>query len=76
MKLVTLVEQDFSVQASIRDVLRNNRLVAEAARQAGLASPPLDACHALFRETVALCEAQADMAAVVHAIEARTRALH
>lgn len=76
MKLVKLVEQDFSVQASIRDVLWNNRLVAEAARQAGLASPLLDVCHALFRESVALGEEKADMAAVVHAIEARTRTLH
>lgn len=76
MKLAKLVEQDFSVHASIRDVLWNNRLVGEAAREARLASPLLDVCHALFRETVALGQAQADMAAVVHAIEARTRALH
>ncbi len=72
MKALKLVERDFSVQASISDVLKNNRLVAEAARAAHLASPLLDVCHALFGETEALGHGQADMAAVVRAIEART----
>jgi 3-hydroxyisobutyrate dehydrogenase len=52
--------------------LKNNRLITEAARQAGIASPLLDVCHALFAETLALGHATLDMAAVVHAIEART----
>ncbi len=72
VKLTKLVERDFAVQASIVDVLENNRLVAQAARHAMLASPLLDVCHALFGETLALGHGQADMAAVVHAIEART----
>lgn len=50
----------------------NNELIAEAARRAGLASPLLDACHALFTETVTLGHGGSDMVAVLHAIEART----
>ncbi|HEX4385670.1 MAG TPA: NAD(P)-dependent oxidoreductase, partial [Myxococcales bacterium] len=69
VKAVKLAAGDFAVQASIINVLDNNRLVAEAARAAGLASPLLDVCHALYGETVALGHGQADMAAVVRAIE-------
>lgn len=72
MKLAKLVVRDFNVQASITDVLKNNQLVAEAARKARIASPLLDACHALFGETAALNYGHEDMAAVVRAIEART----
>ncbi|WP_323120721.1 NAD(P)-dependent oxidoreductase [Burkholderia alba] len=73
-KALKLVERDFDVQASIADVFKNNRLVAEAARASGVASPLLDVCHALYGETVALGHGQADMVAVVRAIEARTDA--
>jgi len=72
VKILKLVNRDFDVQASITDVLKNNRLVAEAARHAGIASPLLDVCYALFGETQALGHGQADMAAVIHALEART----
>jgi 3-hydroxyisobutyrate dehydrogenase len=71
-KALKLVTRDFDVQASIADVLYNNRLVAEAARRARVASPLLDACHALYGEALALGHGDADMAAVLHAIEART----
>ncbi|MBB6099694.1 3-hydroxyisobutyrate dehydrogenase [Deinobacterium chartae] len=74
VKAPKMVERDFSVQASIADVLKNNRLVAEAARRAAMASPLLDACHALFAETVSLGFAHEDMAAVIRALEARTGA--
>lgn len=74
VKLLKLVDHDFSVQAGLVDVLKNNRLIAEAARAADLASPLLDVCHALFGEAVALGHGHADMAAVVRAIEARTDA--
>ena len=73
VKVQKLVERDFSVQASITNVLENNRLIAEAARKSGVASPLLDVCHALYGETQTLGHGQADMAAVVRAIEARTR---
>ncbi|GAA4332601.1 3-hydroxyisobutyrate dehydrogenase [Actinomadura luteofluorescens] len=69
-----LLEHDFAVQASIANVLDNNRLIADAARAARLASPLLDVCHALYGETAALGHGEADMAAVVRALEARTAA--
>jgi 3-hydroxyisobutyrate dehydrogenase len=73
VKLAKLVAGDFEVQASIQDVLKNNQLVAEAARRARIASPLLDVCHALYGETLALGLGQRDMVAVLQAIEARTR---
>jgi len=72
VKAAKLVGRDFAVQAAISNVLQNVRLIADAAREAGLASPVLDVCHALFRETQALGLAGADMVAVIRAIEART----
>ncbi|GGO96416.1 2-hydroxy-3-oxopropionate reductase [Wenjunlia tyrosinilytica] len=71
-KAPKLLARDFAVQAAALDVLKNNRLIAEAARASGLASPLLDVCHALFGETVALGHDQSDMVAVLHAIEARS----
>jgi 3-hydroxyisobutyrate dehydrogenase len=71
-KIAKLVGRDFVVQAAAADVLKNNQLVAAAARGAEIASPLLDACHALFRETVEQGHGGLDMAAVVHAIECRS----
>jgi len=67
-----LLAGDFSVQAASLDVLKNNRLVAEAARRSRSASPLLDVCHELYGETVALGHGGEDMVAVLRAIEART----
>ncbi|EPH45180.1 NAD(P)-dependent oxidoreductase [Streptomyces aurantiacus] len=72
MKTPKLLAGDFGVQAAALDVLMNNRLVAEAARSSGVASPLLDVCHALFADTVALGHGGLDMVAVLRAIEART----
>ena len=72
VKVAKLAGRDFRVQASVRDVLMNNRLIAEAARTAGIASPLLDVCHELFGEALALGHGAEDMAAVVTALEART----
>ena len=71
-KLSKLVLDDFSVQASIVDVLKNTRLVAEAAGRARVASPLIDQCLALYGETLAMGSGALDMAAVVKALEART----
>ena len=71
-KAAKLLDRDFAVQAAIADVLKNNRLIAEAARRAGVASPLLDVCHALYGETLAQGHGAADMAAVIRALEART----
>ncbi|WP_251095659.1 NAD(P)-dependent oxidoreductase [Streptomyces sp. Caat 7-52] len=72
MKAPKLRERDFGVQAAALDVLKNNRLIAEAARRARLASPLLDVCHTLFEETVAQGYGGEDMVAVLRAIETRT----
>ena len=72
VKAPKLVGRDFTVQATISNVLENNRLIAEAARETGVASPLLDVCHALYRETRALGFGGADMVAVLKAIEARS----
>jgi 3-hydroxyisobutyrate dehydrogenase len=72
MKAPKLLTRDFAVQAGAADVLKNNRLIADAARKAGLASPLLDVCHALFGETVARGYGHEDMVAVLRALEART----
>ncbi len=71
-KASKLVEGDFAAQAAIADVLKNNRLIAEAARERGVAAPLLDVCHALFAETLRLGHGGLDMVAVIRAIEART----
>ncbi|MEU1274339.1 NAD(P)-dependent oxidoreductase [Streptomyces sp. NPDC005799] len=72
MKAPKLLARDFAVQAGALDVLKNNRLIAEAARRAGLASPLLDVCHTLFGETVEQGHGGEDMVAVLHALESRT----
>jgi 3-hydroxyisobutyrate dehydrogenase len=71
-KAAKLLTGDFSVQAAILDVLKNNRLIAQQARSSRVASPLLDVCHALYGETAALGHGGADMIAVLYAIEART----
>ena len=72
MKAPKLLDRDFAVQAAAADVLKNNRLIAEAARKVGHASPLLDVCHALFGETVAQGHGGEDMVAVLRALEARS----
>lgn len=71
MKLAKLVAKDFSVQASIHDVAMNARLVAQAAREAGAASPLLDVADKLFAEATALGRGSLDMAVVLDAIAER-----
>ncbi|MCT2584369.1 NAD(P)-dependent oxidoreductase [Actinophytocola sp. S1-96] len=69
-----LVARDFTPQAAISNVRYNNELIAASARAAGVASPLLDVCHRLFAETEALGHGALDMAAVIRAVEHRTRA--
>ncbi len=71
-KAAKLLARDFAVQAAIDNVLENNRLIADAARAAGIASPLLDVCHALYGEARVLGLGDADMIAVLRAIEHRT----
>ncbi|MFI8230010.1 NAD(P)-dependent oxidoreductase [Streptomyces sp. NPDC085900] len=74
VKGAKLLDRDFTRQAGAADVLKNNRLIAEAARKADLASPLLDVCHALFGETVEQGHGRQDMVAVLRAIERRSGA--
>lgn len=75
VKLEKLVAQDFRPQAAIANVFENSRLISQAARVAHVASPVLDACHALYGETLSLDLQGEDMIAVIRAIERRTSTL-
>ncbi|GBQ64496.1 3-hydroxyisobutyrate dehydrogenase [Ameyamaea chiangmaiensis NBRC 103196] len=75
IKAAKVVRRDFERQAGISDVLKNSRLVIEAAREAAIASPQMDACLTLYSETEALGFGGDDMIAVVRAIEERTTAI-
>jgi len=72
IKIGKIAQQDFTRQAGISDVLKNNRIVVEAARDAGIASPLMDACLSLYSETEGLGFAENDMIAVIQAIDARS----
>ncbi|GID28518.1 3-hydroxyisobutyrate dehydrogenase [Paractinoplanes brasiliensis] len=73
VKAAKLVTGDFEVQAAIRDVLKNNELIVEAARRRDVASPLLDVCRSLYAETAALGHGEQDMAAVIHGLRATRR---
>jgi 3-hydroxyisobutyrate dehydrogenase len=65
VKLAKLVERDYTVQASVSDVLMNANLIHDAARSGGVPSPLLDHCRRLFACADTIGHGQADMAAVV-----------
>jgi 3-hydroxyisobutyrate dehydrogenase len=69
VKGAKLCSRDFAPQATIKDVLMNAELVAEAARGGGIAAPLISQCCSLFRSAVASGEGGSDMAAVVMEIE-------
>ena len=75
VKIPKLVSRDFSVQAATADAFNSTKLIAEAARAVGMASPVLDVCRTLYGESVELGNGRLDMVSVVAAIEARTEAL-
>jgi 3-hydroxyisobutyrate dehydrogenase len=72
MKLEKLVADDLGAQASLDDVLMNSRLVAGAARAAGIATPLLDVSHRLYAEASAAGLGALDMVGVRAAIERQT----
>jgi 3-hydroxyisobutyrate dehydrogenase len=74
VKTAKLASGDLTPQAAVADVLTNNRLIAEAAAEAGIAVPLIEVCSALFGEAVALHQGGSDMIAVLSALEARTAA--
>ena len=71
IKIEKLRHRDFARQAGISDVVKNSRLVVDAARSAGAAFPLMEACVALYAETEAMGCHEDDMIAVVRAFEAR-----
>jgi len=73
VKVPKLLAEDFTAQAAVEDVRMNTRLISAAAEEKGLASPLLEACHALLGETEGLGYGRADMTAVIKGLEARTR---
>lgn len=75
VKIPKLVARDFSVQAATADAFNSTKLIAEAARAVGMASPVLDVCRTLYGESVELGNGRLDMVSVVAAIEVRTEAL-
>ena len=72
VKAAILLARDFAAQAAVSNVLESTRLITGAAREAGIASPLIDVCHALYSETRSLGLESSDIVAVIRAIEQRT----
>lgn len=68
VKARKLAGDDFAVQAAIRDVLYNSRLIVDAATRAGIAAPLLGVCESLLAATASAGHPDDDMIAVIRAI--------
>lgn len=68
IKLAKMVEGDFTVQAALRDVHYNSRLISDALAARSLTSPLMTSSTDLFRAADELGHGGEDMAAVVHAL--------
>jgi 3-hydroxyisobutyrate dehydrogenase len=73
VKAPKIARRDFSVQASVANVLEVNQLVVEAAREAGIPTPLADACRRIHERTLALGLGEEDMVAVLKAYETLDR---
>ena len=73
VKIPKLIARDFSVQAATADAFNSTRLIATAARAAGLATPLLDLSSDLYGESVELGNGRLDMVSVLESIEQRTK---
>ncbi|WP_343611716.1 NAD(P)-dependent oxidoreductase [Novosphingobium sp.] len=69
IKLDKLVNDDFTPQASLADVLMNSRLVADAARSSAVATPLLDHAKALYAQADEMGFGGIDMIGVLRALE-------
>lgn len=69
VKVDKLVRADFTPQASIDDVYKNNRLIRDAAHRACIPTPLLEVCYSLYQRTQALGFGGSDMVSVLRAIE-------
>jgi len=72
VKIAKLVTRDFAPQAVMSDARNSATLIADAAGERALSCDLLNACRALYDETIALGHGQEDMVGVLRAIEART----
>jgi 3-hydroxyisobutyrate dehydrogenase len=72
VKLPKFVERNFEVQAATADALHSCRLIAAAARDAGIATPLLDLSADLYAESVDAGNGRLDMISVIEALEARS----
>ena len=72
-KVAKLLDADLRAQAAIPDVLKNARLIVEAAHGTGAAAPLLEACGGLYAEALALGHDADDMIAVIHALRDRSK---
>ncbi|MDR2961788.1 NAD(P)-dependent oxidoreductase [Stenotrophomonas maltophilia] len=70
IKLDKMIRDDFQVQASITDVLKNSGLVAGAAREAGMHAALIEDSDALFARAQQMGLGRLDMAAVLLAVRA------
>ena len=70
-KLAKLVAGDHDAQAAITDVAKNTGLITAAAAATGAAAPLAEVCDRLFVEAVDLGCGEADLIAVIAALEAR-----
>jgi 3-hydroxyisobutyrate dehydrogenase len=73
VKAAKLVAGDESPQAAISDVVKNCRLVLDAAREAGATTPIIDLVADLYEATAASGHADADMVAIARMFAARPR---
>lgn len=69
VKIDKLRSRDFSRQAGISDVLKNSRLVVEAAKAAGTAHPLMEICLGLYESTEVMGYHEQDMITVIRAFE-------
>lgn len=74
-KIAKMVSRDFSVQAGISDAWNSTKLIAEAASDANISVGLLALSQHLYGEAAELCHGEADISAVLRAIEARTAAM-
>lgn len=73
IKLAKFVAGDYSPQAAMADALNSTRMITDAARKSNAACELIRICMAQYEETVRLGYGSEDMAAVIHAIEARSK---
>lgn len=73
VKVGKLLAGDLSPQAAIANVIETNRLIAEAAREAGIRAPLMETCLGLYRQAMAIGLDQSDMISVTNAFGAEVQ---